>query len=424
MGMTQREGYVWFLPGWFEENWYDIDMLKTYKNNNHSFDPFEAEDDFRKSINMYDNSEVGTLPNCTTQEMLTALNGHLSLMYANLAQDDRTIPDGRTVGQWKQDFMEHLNRTYYNYMAKNSESGEVRYVIDGEKGIKPDKNSGYVYDAVLLYAKALHTLVDQTNQSYIQNLHSDRTVNAFVKIIKEIDFNGVSGRINFKSRPSRLSNIRIMQYHTNRSKLIECEVGVYEPNYELDKMDSDTNDDLKGEMISWNLQNLKWQTENGMKPIDNPVECGVLSSFATDLNIECQLAITFAFLIGLAIVLLILLMFFLVQKRRYVTIYFFWHIFCFIISRYDLKMAATEERMRSLGLLSPMNVLTLDEWEIPRDRVVINRKLGEGAFGQVCGGEFFIDDKGWVGWTLIDKYAIVFLKGCCSCKDFKDWKFS
>merc|ERR1719320_786379 len=61
-----------------------------------------------------------------------------------------------------------------------------------------------------------------------------------------------------------------------------------------------------------------------------------------------------------------------------------------------MKMAATEERMRSLGLLTPMNVLTLDEWEISRDRVVMNRKLGEGAFGQVCGGEFFIDDKGWV----------------------------
>ena len=59
-------------------------------------------------------------------------------------------------------------------------------------------------------------------------------------------------------------------------------------------------------------------------------------------------------------------------------------------------MAATEQRMRSLGLLTPMNVLALDEWEISRDRVVLNRKLGEGAFGKVCGGEFFIDEKGWV----------------------------
>ena len=44
-----------------------------------------------------------------------------------------------------------------------------------------------------------------------------------------------------------------------------------------------------------------------------------------------------------------------------------------LIERYEMKMRATEERMRALGLLTPMSVLTLDEWEIPRDRVVINR---------------------------------------------------
>ena len=32
-------------------------------------------------------------------------------------------------------------------------------------------------------------------------------------------------------------------------------------------------------------------------------------------------------------------------------------------------------------------VLHLDEWEIPRENIVLNRKLGEGAFGAVCGGE-------------------------------------
>lgn len=65
-------------------------------------------------------------------------------------------------------------------------------------------------------------------------------------------------------------------------------------------------------------------------------------------------------------------------------------------SRYEAKMRQTEERMRALGLLTPSCVLTLDEWEIPRDRVVINRKLGEGAFGTVYGGEAFFDEKGWV----------------------------
>ena len=64
-------------------------------------------------------------------------------------------------------------------------------------------------------------------------------------------------------------------------------------------------------------------------------------------------------------------------------------------------MKATKDRMRALGLLTPMAVLTLDEWEIPRDRVVINRKLGEGAFGTVYGGESFFDEKGWVRNLLI-----------------------
>ncbi len=70
-------------------------------------------------------------------------------------------------------------------------------------------------------------------------------------------------------------------------------------------------------------------------------------------------------------------------------------------SRYEQKMKQTEERMRALGLLTPSCVLTLDEWEIPRDRVVINRKLGEGAFGTVYGGEAFFDEKGWVSKITI-----------------------
>jgi hypothetical protein len=79
-----------------------------------------------------------------------------------------------------------------------------------------NKYSGYVYDAVWLYAKSLDTLVRQSNKSYIQNLHSPRTVEEFVKIINQTDFQGVSGRINFKGRTSRLSNIRIMQWRQPR----------------------------------------------------------------------------------------------------------------------------------------------------------------------------------------------------------------
>lgn len=32
-------------------------------------------------------------------------------------------------------------------------------------------------------------------------------------------------------------------------------------------------------------------------------------------------------------------------------------------------------------------IFALDDWEIPTERIILNRKLGEGAFGAVFGGE-------------------------------------
>lgn len=51
--------------------------------------------------------------------------------------------------------------------------------------------------------------------------------------------------------------------------------------------------------------------------------------------------------------------------------------------------------MAELGLMADASWLCLDQWEVPRDRVVLNRKLGEGAFGTVYGGETLMDDM-WV----------------------------
>ena len=68
------------------------------------------------------------------------------------------------------------------------------------------------YDAVWLYALALQQLVsDNDTKSFIQNLHSEQTVRKFVEIISNTSFTGVSGRINFRDRPSRLSEVKILQ---------------------------------------------------------------------------------------------------------------------------------------------------------------------------------------------------------------------
>ena len=58
-------------------------------------------------------------------------------------------------------------------------------------------------------ATAKYCFVYRQNKSYIQDIHSPRSVDEFVNIISETDFHGVSGRINFANGHSRLSNIKV-----------------------------------------------------------------------------------------------------------------------------------------------------------------------------------------------------------------------
>ena len=62
----------------------------------------------------------------------------------------------------------------------------------------------------------------------------------------------------------------------------------------------------------------------------------------------------------------------------------------FFIARYSSKYRDTKKRLRELGLLDANStgaIFALDDWEMPREKLILNRKLGEGAFGAVFGGE-------------------------------------
>ena len=172
--------------------------------------------------------------------------------------------------------------------------------------------SGY-----MLIAYAHDTLVrNQSNKSYIQNLHSERTVREFVKVIKNTSFSGVSGWISFNEQPSRLSNVRVLQWvKTAYNRIFETEIGVYLPFYE--RKEEELKTPKKGKMKEWNEQLIKWQTVDGSKPLDDPKECGMISTYANKLDIECQLAIIVVFIIGFAILLFIIFVVFLVVRRRY-----------------------------------------------------------------------------------------------------------
>ena len=66
-GMTQRQGYVWFLPGWYGNNWYDLDMLRQDDNNISQYGDGVNTDESTQYQQTF-------LPNCTTAEMVEVGN--------------------------------------------------------------------------------------------------------------------------------------------------------------------------------------------------------------------------------------------------------------------------------------------------------------------------------------------------------------
>lgn len=63
-----------------------------------------------------------------------------------------------------------------------------------------------------------------------------------------------------------------------------------------------------------------------------------------------------------------------------------------VLIRYEKKV----RRLQQLGLTNK-SLFSLDQWEMSRDKVVLNRKLGEGAFGMVYGGEARINVSSNIG---------------------------
>lgn len=62
----------------------------------------------------------------------------------------------------------------------------------------------------------------------------------------------------------------------------------------------------------------------------------------------------------------------------------------YVTCSYHRRFNATKQRMRALGLLDSNSrsvLLEMDDFEIPRTNLQLNRKLGEGCFGAVYGGE-------------------------------------
>jgi serine/threonine protein kinase len=265
------------------------------------------------------------------------------------ADDDKVVQGNMTVAEFRRRFKAMGNMTELSNYA------------------------GYAYDAMWTYALALDKLV-KSDPKAVSHLHSENTTRRLVKLIEATDFYGVSGRIKFRGGPSRFSTINIIQWYDNQSHI----VGNFYPNV------SDDKPEILGGRLELKSEKLHWFTPNRAKPDDGtppPPTC-TLESLAKALNVNCEMAIVILNIILICLLCVIVFSVVFYMKRRY-----------------DKKVRYTEKYMRHFGIdlrLNPSQISDLDKWEIPRNSVVINRKLGEGAFGTVYGGEANFPQKGWV----------------------------
>ena len=147
---------------------------------------------------------------------------------------------------------------------------------------------------------------------------------------------------------------------------------------------------LRDENLILEEDEICWKTSTEDKCDKKPADNFQRSELSKYFDTECQLTIGLTFIVLMKIALGL---FFMIKRQR------------------ELKMAETEKRMRERGLVDPLGLalalglvdplglalaLALDNLETDQENVVINRKLSEGSFGMVYGGELYCDDNQWV----------------------------
>lgn len=274
-------------------------------------------------------------------------NGHFSMSHASFGEDSAIMQENKTVKQWREENQAIITSSY----------------------------SGYVYDAVWVYALALDKLIRES-PDYMADLHSDRTTKRLIELISATDFSGVSGPMQFGEGGSRFSNITLRQWINGEARL----VGTFQPN--ITESNGSRKRSIEGGNLKINMSNIVWLYENGIIPTDGTEVCSV-AVLANIFGIECTTAV---YIITTSMCLILVV-------GISIASFMFWK------RQYDKKLKQSAKVMRNFGidLLSPSSIPsnTLDKWEVSKDRVVINRRLGEGAFGTVYGGEAQINENGW-----------------------------
>lgn len=280
---------------------------------------------------------------CTEQQLLDTIDGHFSVSHAAFAEPDEIMQEGISVSDWIRRYETASNGTTSMY-------------------------AGYAYDAVWVYAYVLEQLYRE-DLALLSDMRAKDSIARVSALIEATNFTGVSGHIQFGEGASRFSVIHVQQWLNRSGNTV---IGAFRPN--ISTAASWTGRKLIGGHLTLNESNIVWLSREGDVPDDGTERCG-LDEFAQLLGSDCATA-TYVLIamVCLAFVLCVSVASFLFWKRQY-----------------DAKLKRSAKVMRNFGidLLSPSAIpsVTLDKWQVSKDRVVINRRLGEGAFGTVYGGE-------------------------------------
>ncbi|XP_068621207.1 uncharacterized protein [Battus philenor] len=295
-------------------------------------------------------------PACAQHELDAAADGHLSFVPEWLAAWRGETDTGARAPD--------LNISAWRERWRTRCAAWARRVGDGGAGrcASAAPLGALLYDALRLWAAALDRLLT-AQPDRLADLHDPDTVRSLVANATGEEYVGLTGRFEWVREgagAARVAPLVLLQWENGTRRT----VGRWQRAGELQ------------------LLSPRWRTPDAEPPGDGSEHCA-LRPLAELLRADCRAAG-----VALAALLLVLSMAALAAaalhcKRR-------------AEREYRGRLAALA--LRTIPA-TPAKTEGLDRWEVPRERVVINRKLGMGAFGTVYGGHALLSRER--GWTAV-----------------------
>ena len=277
------------------------------------------------------------------------------------------------VSKWEEMYRERLKSTFKD---------------EGEKWQEKESTyASYAYDATWVYAKALEKYLAN---NLLDAIHNQANTIKFMNFLREVTFKGVSGKLSFEKNSTNPSNRGGSNSKTRRKRDTVDNRGPGVNNNDS----SDREDTLvylqqnflgygsnkkvaiyqNGRLESTEKEHnpefapIYWPNGHEIKDKLEEITCDVAPLdkwLGFDDDPSCTKTVAFLNVFGGIVgFILIVVIFFTFHKKL-------------------KRMKENANRMNGLGILGTGHpCLQLDDWEIPRENIVINRKLGEGAFGK------------------------------------------